>query len=160
MPRFVRDNNPVGRLATGEEVYDRPGRVNRVPHHLLVEALAKVNSGGPRDSRSIVDFGRVIGKNNLVETFPGDRIIYARRQRQNRMSRFVGNRLPEPCSTVVLFLSRRSKGYVLGDAYIGNLAEPETDSPNATPESAAFWKTHALVWGSEFTVPGSEIVEP
>ena len=46
--------------------------------------------------------------------------------------------------------------YVLITAFIGAPAVPEPWDRNATAKSREFWDSHALVWGSEPTIPGTE----
>ena len=71
--------------------------------------------------------------------------------------REVIHRSPEPTQKVTVILKAGDAGdYVLITAFIGASAEPEPWDRNATPQSVAFWNSHALVWGSEPVVPGTE----
>lgn len=54
---------------------------------------------------------------------------------------------------------RIPEGYILLTAYPGQKSEIEPWDPRATPAAEEFWKTHALVWGSEPIIPGTERTE-
>ncbi|HOZ36467.1 MAG TPA: hypothetical protein PLR18_01395 [bacterium] len=47
-------------------------------------------------------------------------------------------------------------GYILITAFVGGLSEPEPWDRNTTPASADFWANHALIWGCEPIVSGTE----
>lgn len=149
----------LGILASGEAVVDR--------HHshlhgdvlsLLPEALAEVNSLGRKFLIHEHDFGRVVGETVCVPTGPGDEIVYAKRPKRFGHSRFVKNRNPEPCNAVTVILKRDDLEdyYVLITAFVGHRPEPEPWDRNANGNSHAFWNSHALVWGCEDIIPGTE----
>lgn len=74
------------------------------------------------------------------------------------LTRFVLHREPEECSQVVLvFKSMRDDpfGYLLLTGFVGNDSEPEPWDPKSTRRSHSFWASHALVWGTEKTVPNA-----
>ena len=148
----------LGRLASGQVVVDRP-RSHLHPEviGLLPEALSRISLDGDEFTKIRVDFGRVIGVRTCVETTDADQILYAQRPKRWGLTRFVLNREPEPCSSVVVILKWvEDKGcYLLITAFIGELSEPEPWDRNATPESTRFWSSHALIWGSEPVVPGT-----
>ena len=151
------------KLRSGEVV------VNRYISHLhesvlavLPTALAQVESNGRGFFIEEVDFGQPIGETICVTTGPGDEIVYANRPKRRGPSRFVKNRAPEPCSSVVIILKTADdepEAFVLVTAFIGHKPEPEPWDRNATPQSRAFWATHALVWGSEPVIFGTEVAE-
>ena len=107
---------------------------------------------------SQVDFDHIVGETTCVVTGPGDQIIFSQRPKRFGLTRFVMNRKPEPSCSVVVILKKADYGddYVLITAFVGEKAEPEPWDRNATEKSLAFWSTHALVWGSEPVVPGTE----
>lgn len=151
-----------GTLASGEVVVDRyNSHLREDAACFLPSALARINGQGRSFLAEEVDFGQPIGETMCVSTGPGDRIVYAKRPKRFGHTRFVVNRLPESCSSLVVILvaAKEAPGlYVLISAFIGRKAEPEPWDKNATAGSVAFWNTHALVWGHEETVPGTETV--
>ena len=151
-------------LGSGEVVFGRPDS-HAVSHAtvlpLLGEALAQIHSGQREDIVEETDLGRNVGDNIRVATSDNDEVVYAQRPNRQGLTRFVKNRKPEPCSTVTIILKRSpDSNYVLVTAYIGTRAPAEPWDPKwATDESVPFWNTHALVWGCEETVPGTETTE-
>ncbi len=150
----------IGKMDSGEAVYDR---FNSHVHDgevasLLPEALAEIESDGRKFFIHEHDFGRVVGETICVPTEPADAIVYARRPKRLGHSRFVKNRSPEPCSKVVVILLKddHEDYYVLITTFVGHRSEPEPWDRNATPRSGEFWANHALVWGAEEVVPGTE----
>ena len=134
----------------------------------LDAALAKINSHSRSYIIEEVDFGQPIGETTCIETYPGNDIIYAQRPKRFGKTRFVENRLPEPSSSVVVILKALAepRTYVLITAFIGCRPEPEpwdrrNFSQQANPAEAEqrareFWATHALVWGVEEVISGTE----
>ncbi len=146
-------------LGSGEPIIDRlNSHVHNGVRQLLPEALATIQSEGRQFIVGEVDFGRPVGESACGATGPGDEILYAKRPRRWGLTRFVRNRTPEPCSSVVVILKKAEEddSYILITAFIGRKAEPEPWDRNATAKSYAFWSSHALVWGSEPVVPGTE----
>lgn len=146
-------------LASGEAVYDRHNsHVHGEMLSLLPEALAKVDANGRKFFIYEQDFGRVVGETVCVPTTDTDEIVWAKRPKRFGHSRFVKNRSPEPCSKVVVILKQDDyeSYYVLITAFVGHRPEPEPWDRNATANSRVFWNSHALVWGSEPIVPGTE----
>lgn len=161
----------LGTLGSGEVVYDRPrSHIHGEVASLLPEALGRIESAGRSFFIEEVDFGQIIGETTCVATRPGDQIIYAKRPKRYGHSRFVLNRTPEPCSSLVVILMKAQDGdydyYVLITAFVGHRPEPEpwdrrnfSQQPNpakAERRSRKFWANYALVWGSEPIVPGTE----
>lgn len=152
----------IGKLGSGEVVYDR---YNSHAHgevaSLLPEALAEIDSLGRKFFIHEHDFGRVVGETVCVPTGPGDEIVFAKRPKRFGHSRFVKNCTPDPCSKVVVILKRDDYEdyYVLITAFVGHRPEPEPWDRNANDNSLTFWSSHALVWGSEPTISGTETTE-
>lgn len=149
----------LGVLGSGERVVDRyrshihPGVLT-----LLPESLARIDISGKQFSVEVVEFDRIIGETICVRTGLQDEIVYAQRPCRAGLSRFVRNRQAEPCSTLVVILKKALEEgtYVLISAFFGTRPEPEPWDRNATERSVEFWSSHALVWGSEPVVPGTE----
>lgn len=150
----------LGNLASGEPVYDRyNSHLHREIQELLPEVFAGVSGAG----RFIVrehDFGRIVGKSSCVATSGSDEVCYAQRPKRAGLTRFVKNRQAEPSDKAVVILKRDDYEpyYVLITAFIGGIAAKEPWDSRATDEDREFWNSHALVWGSEEVVLGSETV--
>jgi hypothetical protein len=151
------------RLKSGERVVDRyNSHLHESVVPLLPEALAKINSQGRIFLVEEVDFGRPIGETVCVVTGRDDQIVYAQRPKRFGLTRFVKNRGPEPTSSVVVILKTadgEAGAYVIVTAFLGHRPEPEPWDRNATANSRAFWASHALIWGCEPTIPGTETAE-
>lgn len=153
----------VGWLATGEDVFDRdPSHIHvGITPEMLQYALSRVRpEAGEERIKRTVDFGRIVGVSNCVQTQEGNEIVYARRLHRGGLSRFVKNREPEPTSLLTLTVRRMSNGqYELRTAYIGGpgCVEPwAANSQERLRESRSFWSRYALCWGSEPIIPGTE----
>lgn len=159
----------LGHLSSGEPVVDRHNsHLHAEVANLIPKALAQLTANGRRFFTEEVDFGRPIGETICVATVPGDAIIYAQRPRRLGLSRFVKNRQQESCNSLVVVLKKAEDGgyYVCISAFVGYRPEPEPwdernfagqRNPAMARECAlAFWTTHALIWGAEEVVPGTE----
>jgi len=148
----------IGVLASGEVVVDRfNSHLHASVRPFLREALARVEAGGRVFLTEEVDFGRPLGETICIPTAAGDAVVFARRPGRQGLTRFVKNRAPLPSSSVVVVLKRGDNGVmVLVTAFIGQKPEPEPWDRNATERSREFWSHHALVWGVEETVAGTE----
>jgi len=145
------------KIKTGEVVVDRHNsHLHEEVVRLLPDALLRIESKGRGFILEVVDFGRPIGETTCVKTSSEDEIIFAQRLNRFGLTRFVKNRMPEPCSSVVVILKKAVEGYVLITAFIGCRPEPEPWDRNATEQSVVFWNTRALIWGSEEIVQGTE----
>lgn len=146
-------------LGSGQIVVDRfNSHLHESVTAVLPEALAKVSLSGTQFAVEQVDFDRFVGVTTCVVTHEGDQIVYAQRPKRFGLSRFVKNRQPESCKSVVVILKKAEDGdyFVLITAFIGVRPEPEPWDRNTTPKSKDFWSTHALVWDTEPVVPGTE----
>jgi len=153
------------RLKSGEMVVDRHRshiHPTVMPH--LPAALARISSQGRDFLVESVDFGRPIGETICVPTGPRDEIVYAVRSGRRGLTRFVKNRAPLPTSAVRVVLKRDDAGgyFVLLTAFLGPPAPPEPWDRNTIrtrdelARAVAFWNTHALVWGYEPSIAGTE----
>ncbi len=148
------------KLKSGEDVVDRyQSHLHASVLDVLPEALEKINSKGRTFIVEEVRFDRIIGESTCVVTGPDDVIVFAQRPKRFGLTRFVKNRQPEPSSSVVVILKTADEQpgtFILVTAFIGELAEPEPWDRKATQNSRKFWSEHALIWGSEPVIPGTE----
>ena len=161
------------RLGSGEIVIDRPdSHLHEGLGDLLDQALAKINADGRNFIESEIDFGYEIGQASLVETSDQDIIVYAQRPKRAGLTRFAKGRTEEPCQRMTVVLKKGTQNQVPGDyyviltAYIGYMTPSEpwnekdfTARPNpdeAREKAKAFWSNHALVFGSQPTIPDTE----
>lgn len=161
---LLRWGTPVmGHLGSGELVIDR--KDSHVATHptalpIVAEALSQISSEKRENAVEEIDLGRVIGENIRVSTTDADRVVYAQRTGREGLTRFIKDRAPEPCESMVIVLRRATNGaYVLITAFIGTKCPAEPWDRWAIPESVPFWNTHALIWGEEEVIPGTETSE-
>lgn len=153
--------SPVWRLASGEIVRDREGHshLHEGTSELLPQMLSRIHAGGRELIVEELDMGRVVGQTSCVCTSARDNIVYARRPGRAGLTRFVKNREAEACQFAVVILRVCEDGaYEILTAYIGHQAPCEPGDP-ACPnfaKSYGFWQVHALVWGAEPHISGSE----
>jgi hypothetical protein len=153
----------LGQLATGELVFDRQhgshfathADANRELPALVAEALGRV-VGGEGFIALHVDLGREVGLTACVLADDSDAVVYAQRPNRFDLTRFVRNRQAEPTRFISVVLKQTRAGYELVTAWVGELAPPEPWDRNSKPESLGFWSSHALVWGMEEVLPGTE----
>ena len=154
---------PIGKLGSGQIVFDRePSHIHTgVTPELLGQALTQVfaEPNEVRVKRSI-NFGHVIGVSACVETSESDQIIFAQRVHRDGLTRFVKNRQPQETSLLTASMRLQPDGrYQLGTAYIGSPGVNEywaTENSEELKAAIEFWNGHALVWGSEPIVSGTE----
>jgi len=149
----------LGVLGSGQRVTDRHNsHLHPALEALLPEAFKRICLDGVQFAIEEVDFGRVVGETTCVRTNASDVVVYAQRPKRWGLTRFVKSRSPEPSTSVVAILKKADDGdyYVLISAFVGSKAEPEPWDRNATAKSVKFWSTHALIWGSEPVIPGTE----
>jgi len=134
---------------------DTPGLLD-----LVKEALPKIEADGSV-IRTEIDFGRIIGTMDLVETTDSDDVFYAMRPNRDRYSRFVHNREAVPTSWLVVRMERvNEKEYSLFTTYIGRLVPPfPFGDSRDSHEMIEFWKGHALAVGNQELVPETETKE-
>jgi hypothetical protein len=103
-----------------------------------------------------VEMGMVVGKSICVATSESDQIIFAKRLNRLGLTRFVENREPEESTKVSVILKKGDGYYILLSAFVGELTPPEPWDRYATSESLSFWNSHALIWGYEELISGTE----
>ena len=126
---------------------------------LVIKALASQTPGSDQYIPLVVDLHRTIGTSDLVDVTGTDEIMYAIRKNREEDGYvpFTKTKKAQECSTVAMWLTPLKGGYELLSAWIGTIDDmPFPQHPDATPASKAFWRTHALVWGSQSVIPGSE----
>lgn len=97
-----------------------------------------------------------IGYTDLVETKDRDEIVYALRPLRSVYSRFVKNKKSVPSKWVTLNIRKEKEMYVLHTTFVGRLTPSFPGDDYLPDQSKAFWACHALVWGSQEIIPGSE----
>ncbi len=103
------------------------------------------------------NLGRAIGVSALVGTTSSDEIVYAKRPFRNTRIPFVKNREPAETNYVTIDLEKiDNKTCRLFTAYVGRITPPIPGEVDANDESIPFWNSHALCWGTEEIVPGTE----
>ncbi|OGR85788.1 MAG: hypothetical protein A2901_01600 [Elusimicrobia bacterium RIFCSPLOWO2_01_FULL_54_10] len=151
-------------LGSNEPVVDRhKSHIHEDAARFLAPTLYRVESKGRPFIVETVEFDSTVGKSVCVETTDADEIVYAQRQGRRGLSRFVKNREAEPTDAVTVVLKKDSREdyYVLIAAWCGATAEKEPWDPNIRDpdelfRAQDFWASHALIWGSEPIVPGTE----
>lgn len=104
------------------------------------------------------DMRRVVGKTDLVETRPNDKIVYAKRLNRDTYSVFNLSRPPEPCSLVTIALELQDDGtYELVSTWVGPSDSPSFPGTEREAEdSKEFWSKHALAWGAQKIQPNTQ----
>lgn len=103
------------------------------------------------------DTGVELGQSGLVETDATDEIVYAIRKNRDRHIRFTKSRTAGLSSMVTINLNRLEDGrYNVYSAWLGSNSPPTPNSPMANEQSRPFWANHALVWGTQEVLPGTE----
>ncbi len=160
----------LGFLRSGEEVFDRENSHLKLSDELIKEVLGRISSEGRSFIEREVEFGEIVGQTICVETKAFDKIVYARRPKRIGHSKFVLGHSSEFCSSVFVALKVGNKWgeYILCTGFVGEKPQPEPwdwkyfskqKNPQEAKEKAIdFWKNHALVWGSEEVITGTEVI--
>lgn len=112
---------------------------------LVKEVLGHATAKGER-VKFEYDTGRTVGYENVVETPPDERVVYARLVHDDLYSRFTRKGEPKHTNYVSITLQREPEGsYALADAWIGRLKPPRPGSPHETPASREYWSNHAFL---------------
>ncbi|MDB5264702.1 MAG: hypothetical protein JWN64_273 [Parcubacteria group bacterium] len=122
----------------------------------VVEHIIPTLEGGGEWIRVEKDLGEIIGTTDLVETVEGDEIVYALRPRRSIYSRFVKGKESTPTSWITIALRKSEGGYDLYTAFVGRDTPSFPGGDHLSEQSKEFWSTHALVWGSQEVIPGTE----
>lgn len=164
---FERAKEFLGKTKNGFDVYVDMESSHAATHFAhqpeLFGAVREVISSIDAEGNVVrveTDLGRVIGETDLVETTEQDEIVYARRPlRGVQYSRFVKNKSSSPTSWVTVDLRKDGENYRIYTAFVGRLAPSFPGGDFLAEKSREFWSTHALVWGSQEVVLGTETTE-
>ena len=122
----------------------------------VVKTIPKISLVGG-ESRIDFDTEEIVGTSDLVETDSNDEIIFALRLNRDRYSRFVKNKDATPTTYITLaFELIEEKKYKLYTAFIGRLTPSFPGGDYLPEQSKDFWSNHALAWGNQEVVPGTE----
>jgi hypothetical protein len=156
-------------LASGETVIDRdPSHIHPgVTEELLGEAMTQCRMSAPGKEREkwTFDFERDVGFNNCVDVGPDDEVVYAQRPDRLGLSKFVKNKQRSASSKMTFSVRKQQDGtYQLRTAYIGEAGAVEPwaalyRNSDDYGRATSYWSTHALAWGSEEIVAGTETLE-
>ncbi len=103
-----------------------------------------------------IDLGQPIGYSDLVATNPDDEIVYAKRVGRQTFTRFTKSHQPVATHTITVWLIHEDSSYTLLSAWFGPKTPPFPGDKWETPESKPFWNNHALVWGKQAIIEGTE----
>lgn len=141
---------PLGVLGSGEEVF-LSAEIS--PKEKLVELVVPILRGIHAAGRAYVveqiDFDFSVGTASCVVTGPGDKIVFASREKRLWPSRFVLGRQGEQSSSLTLVFVASSGFYRLRNLFVGErpVAEPWENSSQG--ESKLYWESHAFLWGTK-----------
>jgi len=153
--------SPSRRLKSGEPVdILLDSHIHGKISWLLSKILPQIESGGKKRLTEEIKFKRIVGETSCVCTTDGDEIAYAQRPGRKGLTRFVKNREAELSDSAVIILRKGGRGnYILVTLFVGVLGHPEPWDKRANKASYQYWLNHALVWGTEPIVPGTETSE-
>ena len=153
----------LGKTKDGIEVFFDPHLSHASTHFAhqpqLRSAVEKViptleaNSDLVRVDRNMEE---IIGNTDLVETSDSDEIVYALRPKRTVYSRFVKGKSSVPTSWITVVLRKKGNIYILYTAFVGRNVPSFPGGDYLPEQSREFWSTHALVWGSQEIIPGTE----
>lgn len=124
---------------------------------LHVQGVIKTINITENHTRADFDTGEVLGQTDLVETSETDEVVYALRVGRQTYSRFVKNMSPSPTSRLTLDIRKGEDAvYYLYTAFIGANVPSFPGGDYLPTESKTFWSQHALVWGTQEIVEGTE----
>lgn len=132
-----------------------------VPRGLLREALSRIDDQ-ERKGQNVIEFNKIIGFNELVEVSDDDDFFESYRGDRPYPSRFVKNRLPQPCTKLAIIWHRVNEDSIrIITAYFTDRDEANCpDEPGniirkinkgirisitQIEESYEFWSKHAFV---------------
>ncbi len=102
------------------------------------------------------DTGEEVGRSDLVETSDDDEVVYALRKNRSLYSRFVKNKEAAKTSWITVDIKKGDDAYYLYTAFVGRLTPSFPGGSYLPEQSKEFWSKHALVWGNQDIVPGTE----
>ncbi len=154
----------IGFLGSGEKVLDliEGSHLHENVKNIISDLLKKIYSNGRDYIIEEIKHDKLIGESVCIPTNDTDEIVFAQRQNRRGLTRFVKNRKAIPTDTITVILSRKEKDFILQTSFIGHCAPREPYScldPKEKEESVSFWSSHALIYGSEPIIPGTETKE-
>lgn len=157
----------LGKTKNGVDVYvdmNSSHATTHFAHHpKLVDSVKRVipNIEATENvMRFEIDTKEIVGTTDLVETTEKDEILYAKRPLRKQYSRFVKNKKSVPTSWITIDIRKAGTGeYYLYTSFVGRLTPSFPGGDYLPNQSVDFWSKHALVWGSQEIVPGSETTE-
>lgn len=147
----------IGQTTTGIAVYvdliESPAarHIAQQPHllNLIAEVLQQTTLRGANPTIEH-DMGRVIGYDFIIKTTNSSGVFFAQLLRDTTYTRFVKKGKPLPTQRLSMVLHKDGDGaYELYDAWIGPLSPPRPGTADETPESRAYWATHAIILSNE-----------
>lgn len=154
---------PIGELVGGEKVFDRFNSHRHGNEGVLEKALSRIDANGRDFIVEEVVFDENVGTCDCVSTSEGDEIIHATRVGRRGPTRFVKNKNVIDSNVYTVILKKVSDDtYTLITSFVGPKAEKEPWDRTIVSEeeknaSKQFWSNHALVWGSQPIIEGTEI---
>jgi hypothetical protein len=162
--KFEQQSELLGYSADVKPVYLHEKSTHaktHIAHHPKLLQVVKDNLGmitlDANMTRLELTASEIIGTCDLVETDLDDEIVYAIRAGRTTYSRFAKDREPVPTSSFVVDIRiGDNTNYYLYTTYVGKLA-PSFPGGDFMPEqSKTFWNNHALVYGTQELIPGTE----
>ena len=138
-------------VINGNLIFDKNGHaINHCGYDLLQDVLEKIDLSSIEPNGQIEDtvfFDHPVGYHECVETTESDKIIYLQRLGRAKVTRFVLDRVPEPCNSVFVVIGRvaDTNRFVFRTAFVGYKSGREPWDKNANEDDVEFWKRHALV---------------
>lgn len=159
------DKEPLGTSRDGSNIwYDRSNShtathfaSNPTLKDRVISAIPSLELTGDNIYTEF-SFDHPVGMTDLVTTDETDEILYAKRTGRDIYTRFTKSRSQSPTSTITLWLVKSESSYELKSVWFGYKTPPFPGDEWETPESRPFWKTHALVWGSQPIREGTETI--
>ena len=156
----------LGYSADGKPVYLSKKSTHaktHIAHHPKLLQAVKDNLGMITLDTNMIRLeltaSEIIGTCDLVETDLNDEIVYVIRVGRTTYSRFAKHREPVPTSSFIVDIRRdldTDSNYYLYTAFVGSLT-PSFPGGDFMPErSKEFWSNHALVYGTQELIPGTE----
>lgn len=126
---------------------------------LVIDVLQKYKINKDK-VRFETNLNRVVGKSLLVPTRETDEIVYAKRPHRNSYMRYVKNKTPIPTTYVTIDLVKTGdRTCKIGTAYVGRATPFMPGEEDANSESLIFWNNHAIIWGTQEIIPGTETTQ-
>jgi hypothetical protein len=136
---------------------------------LLPDALRRIDTENHNFVAEELDFPTEIGVSYVVETGPGDDIVFAQRPGVAQLSRMVRGRKPEPCRHLTVKMLKRSeapRSYRVFFAHVCRMCEMEPGDlhklrdrnslhfhPQVSPQGACLLDESRIPLGTDLSFP-------